>query len=68
MNWRLAPIIFTIASVVVTGLLMVVALVSGYDDGHAMITTATVGVLLSLPITYLVTRQVSLFTLNQQKR
>lgn len=68
MNWRLAPIIFTMASVVVTGVLMAAALIAGYDDGKAMMTTAAIGLLLSLPITYVVTRQLSLFTLSQQKR
>lgn len=67
MNWRLAPIMFTIVSVVVIGILMVVALVAGYDDGHAMIVTALVGFFAALPVTYVVTNKLSHFTLNMKQ-
>lgn len=68
MNWRLAPVIFAMVSVVVIGSIMVVALVMGHEDSQAMIASAGFGLLLSLPATYIITSKLVQFTLRQKQQ
>ncbi len=56
MNWRLAAVLYSIVSTVMVGLLMVVALVTGYDDATGVIVAVLLGLLLAFPITYRVTK------------
>lgn len=54
MMYRLASVVYLIVSIVVTGIIMVAALVTGYDDAFAMIVVSLVGFIVALPITYIV--------------
>lgn len=54
MMYRLASVVYLIVSIVVTGVMMVAALVSGYDDAWAMIVVSLVGFILAIPMTYVV--------------
>lgn len=56
MNWRLASVFYAIASTVMMGVLMVAALVLGYDDAAGILVAVLLGLLLALPITYAVTK------------
>ena len=56
MNWRLAAVLFTIVSSVTMGVLMVLALILGYDDATGVLVAVLFGLLLAMPLTYLVTR------------
>ena len=56
MNWRLAAVLFTIVSTVTMGVLMVLALILGYDDATGILVAVLFGLLLAMPLTYLVTR------------
>lgn len=56
MNWRLASVLYSIVSTVMMGLLMVVALITGYDDATGVIIAVLLGLILALPITYMVTK------------
>jgi len=58
MNWRLASVFFSIVSTVTTGVLMVIALLLGYDDATGIIVAVVVGLLIALPITYGVTKAI----------
>ncbi len=57
MNWLLLSVIFTIASGTTIGILMTIALVIGYDEIPHIITVAIVGLILSLPISWIVTKK-----------
>lgn len=54
MMYRLASVVYLIVSIVVTGVIMVAALVTGYDDALAMMIVSVVGFIVALPITYIV--------------
>lgn len=62
MNFPLLGAIFTIASTVVIGILMIVAFVTGYDSAIYILGPIGVGFLLSLPITFIVTKKLSAMT------
>lgn len=62
MNFPLLSAIFTIASTVVIGILMIVAFVTGYDSATYILGAIGVGFLLSLPITFIVTKKLSAMT------
>ena len=66
MNWRLASVMFTLVSVVVIGILVTIALVTGYDKANAVMLTIAVGFLLSLPLTYVVTGRLIEFSASQK--
>lgn len=52
--YRLASVVYLIVSIVVTGVIMVAALVTGYDDAAAMIAVSLAGFVVAIPITYVV--------------
>lgn len=56
MNWRLASVLYSIVSTVMMGVLMVIALIAGYDDATGVIVAVLLGLILALPITYMVTK------------
>lgn len=66
MNWRLASVMFTLVSVVVIGILVTIALVTGYDKANAVMLTIALGFLLSLPVTYVVTGRLVEFSASQK--
>jgi hypothetical protein len=67
MNWRLASVMFTLVSVVVTGILVTVALVAGYGDSTSVLLAIVAGILVSLPVTYVVTGKLIEFSASQQR-
>lgn len=67
MNWRLASVMFTLVSVVVTGILVTVALVAGYGDSTSVLLAIMAGILVSLPVTYVVTGKLIEFSASQQR-
>ncbi len=68
MNWRLASVMFTLVSVVVIGILVTVALVTGHEKADAVMLAIGIGFVLSLPATYIVTKSLIQFTASQQPR
>jgi len=67
MNWRLASVLFTIVSTVVMGVLLTLTLVLGYDSALHIVAVVIGGLLLALPVTYLVTKQLVAFTAQDQQ-
>ena len=67
MNWRLASVLFTIVSTVVMGILLTFTLVIGYDSTVAIVVAVLSGLLLAVPVTYLVTKQLVAFTAQDQQ-
>lgn len=61
MNWRLAAVIFAISSVVVIGSIMVAVMAAGYTEANGIVFSVVLGLILSLPATYVVTRQMIKF-------
>ena len=57
MNWQLFSAIFTIASGVTIGVLMTIALVTGFDEIPHIIMTAIVGLIASVPIAWIVAKK-----------
>lgn len=57
MNWALFSVISTIASGVTIGLLMMVILITKIDTIQLMTIVCIVGFLLSLPISYVLTKK-----------
>ena len=62
MNFRVASIIFTIASVVTAGIFMTVALVMGHEGAASVWLAIAAGVGVSIPITFVVTSRLLEFT------
>lgn len=58
MNWRLASAIFSIVSTVMMGVLLTVCLILGYDSMPVVIGAVLSGLVLSMPIAYLVTKRI----------
>jgi predicted PurR-regulated permease PerM len=56
---RLALVIFSIASVTFMGIAVVVALVAGWDTLVPIVVAAAIGLVLSLPASWLVARQIA---------
>lgn len=67
MNWRLASVLFTIVSTVLMGVLLTATLVLGYDSTLAIVGAVLAGLLLALPVTYVVTKQLVAFTAQDQQ-
>jgi hypothetical protein len=57
--WRLGLVMYLIAAIVVTGILMVVSLVVGRDGGYDMIIVSVLGFLAAIPASYVVTYKLS---------
>lgn len=61
MNWRLAAVLFALVFVVLTGSLVTAALGMGFDGSQGMIASVVLGLLLSVPVTIVVTKQLQEF-------
>lgn len=57
MNWQLLSAMFTIASGVTIGIFMTVALVTGFDEIGHIIIVCLAGLVLSIPIAWIVTKK-----------
>lgn len=62
MNFRVASIIFTIASVVTAGIFMTIALVMGHEDAKSVWLAIAAGIGVSIPISFVVTSRLLEFT------
>ena len=65
MNWQLFSAIFTIASGVTIGVFMTIALVVGFDEIPHIIATAIVGVLVSIPIAWVVAKKMQMMGITR---
>lgn len=59
MNIQLFSMIWAMASTVLIGILMIAALVLGYDDIPQIIATAVIGALVAIPAAIVLTKKVS---------
>ncbi len=66
MNFRIASVIFTIASVVVAGIFVTTALVLGHDDANSVWLAIASGLAVSIPVTFMATGRLIKFTASQQ--
>jgi len=57
--FRLALLLFVFISVTLTGMGMMVALVSGHDTAQPLIIGSAIGFLLSFPVTYMAAKRLS---------
>ncbi|WP_019672638.1 hypothetical protein [Psychrobacter lutiphocae] len=58
MNWQLLSMIWGMAATVLIGVLMIAALVIGFDDIPHIIATAVVGALVAIPISFVLTKKI----------
>ncbi|MGL5251647.1 MAG: hypothetical protein ACRC7U_00675 [Moraxella sp.] len=65
MNWQLFSAIFTIASGVTIGVFMTIALVVGFDEIPHIIATAIVGLLVSIPIAWVVAKKMQMMGITR---
>lgn len=59
MNWQLLSMIWSMAATVLIGILMIAALVTGFDDIPHIIATAVVGALLAIPVALVLTKRIN---------
>lgn len=59
MNFPLLSIVFTIAFTVTIGVLVVIAVVTGFDKGSYIIGVIAAGALISLPVSVAVTKRIA---------
>ncbi len=57
--WRLSLVMYLIASIVLTGVLMITSLLVGYDDGPALIMVSVLGFVVAIPVSYLIATRLS---------
>ena len=62
MNWLLYSVVFTIALTVVIGILMITALVAGFNQIAHIQMVIVVGLILCLPISWYFTRKLGSIT------
>lgn len=62
MNFPLLSIIFTIAFTVTIGILIIAAVVTGFDKGTYIIGAIVVGGLISLPVSVVLTKKIGALT------
>ncbi|OOR85820.1 hypothetical protein B0181_11895 [Moraxella caviae] len=67
MNIPLFSAIFSIASTVAMGLLIILAVVTGYDSGKMVIAAIVAGLVISVPIALVVTKKISQLTSEPNK-
>ena len=66
MNWPLFSIIFSMSSTVIIGILMIAALVTGYNQIPHIQMAIAIGVLLSIPVGLLLTKKIGSITGNEE--
>ncbi|WP_296404721.1 hypothetical protein [Psychrobacter sp.] len=59
MNWQLLSMIWSMTATVIIGVLMVIALVIGYDGIPHIISTAVVGALIAIPVAIMLTKRIN---------
>ncbi|MFB6347967.1 hypothetical protein [Moraxella marmotae] len=62
MNFPLFSAIFSIAFTVIIGILIIVAVVTGFDKGMYILGAIAVGAVISLPVAVVVTKRISHLT------
>lgn len=58
MNWALLSMVYSMAATVIVGVLMIAALVIGYDEIPHIIGVAIVGLVVSVPISFVFTKKI----------
>jgi len=58
---KIASLVYTIAGATGMGMLIVVALVLGYDTKEYMIMAAALGAVLAMPVSYFIAKAISEF-------
>lgn len=66
MNWPLFSILFSMSSTVIIGILMIAALVTGYNQIPHIQMAIAIGVLLSIPVGLLLTKKIGSITGNEE--
>ena len=66
MNWPLFSILFSMSSTVIIGILMIAALVTGYNQIPHIQMALAIGVLLSIPVGLLLTKKIGSITGNEE--
>lgn len=59
MNWQLLSMIWSIAATVLVGVLIVIALVSGFDGIPQIIAASVIGALIAIPVALVVSKKLS---------
>ncbi len=66
MNWTLYSVIYSIAATVTIGVLMIAALITGFNQiPHIQIAIA-VGILISIPVAWFFTKKIGSITGNEK--
>ncbi len=68
MNWPLFSVVFTIALTVVIGILMITALVTGFNQIVHIQMAIGIGLILCLPISWYFTKKVGSITGNDDNK
>lgn len=66
MNWQLFSVIASIASTVLAGVLITVALVLGFDEIPNIIMAGVGGMVIALPIAMVLTKKIQTLGTNQE--
>ena len=66
MNWPLFSILFSMSSTVIIGILMIAALVTGYNQIPHIQMAIAIGVVLSIPVGLLLTKKIGSITGNEE--
>ncbi|UNU73566.1 hypothetical protein LU293_01235 [Moraxella nasovis] len=67
MNIPLLTAIFSIASTVAMGILIIIAVVTGHDSSMVILAAVVVGLIISLPVAVIVTKKLSQLTSSPTK-
>lgn len=59
MNWQLLSMVWSMAATVLIGVLMIAALVIGFDDIPHIIGVAIAGALIAIPVSLVVEKKIS---------
>lgn len=59
MNWQLLSMIWAMSATVLIGVLMIAALVTGFDGIPHIIGTAVVGALVAIPVALVLTKRIN---------
>ena len=62
MNFPLFSAIFSIAFTVISGILMIIAFVTGFDKAMYIVGAVVIGAVISLPVALVVTKKISALT------
>ncbi|OOS21539.1 hypothetical protein [Moraxella lincolnii] len=65
MNWALLSMLYSMTTTVIIGVLMIIALVVGYDEIPHIWTAVIVGAVVSAPVAYVLTKKVNQIGRNE---